>query len=70
MNYLRFVLYNIAGGVLWVMSMTLAGYFVGSIIPKITEYLDLVIAVVIVTSVLPSILLWVLRRRPTRRIGP
>lgn len=66
MNYLRFVLYNIAGGVLWVMSMTLAGYFVGSIIPKITEYLDLVIAVVIVTSVLPSILLWVLRRRPAQ----
>src|SRR5262249_15414892 len=29
MSYRRFVIYNIVGGVGWVMSMTLAGYFLG-----------------------------------------
>ena len=63
MNYFAFVSYNIAGGVLWVMSMTLTGYLVGSMIPNIAEYLQLVIAVVVLISVAPSIILWAWKRR-------
>ena len=63
MNYFAFVSYNIAGGVLWVVSMTLTGYFVGSMIPNIAEYLQLVIVVVVLVSVAPSIILWAWKRR-------
>ncbi len=31
MNYRQFALYNIAGGIGWVVSMTVAGYFLGQI---------------------------------------
>jgi membrane-associated protein len=63
MNYFAFVSYNIAGGVLWVMSMTLTGYFVGSMIPNVAEYLQLIIVVVVLVSVAPSIILWAWKRR-------
>ena len=65
MHYSKFVFYNVTGGTLWVLSMTLAGFLVGRIIPNVTEYLYLVIAFVVLVSQLPSIILWV-RRSPRR----
>jgi membrane-associated protein len=62
MNYVRFVLFNVTGGALWVVSMVVIGYSVGSIIPNVTQYLDLVIVTVILVSVAPSGLLWAWRR--------
>ena len=58
MNYGRFVTYNIAGGMLWVLSTCLLGYGLGKTIPNIDRYLHLVIAVVIFLSILPSIFEW------------
>ena len=55
MQYRRFVGYNIAGGVTWVLSMTSAGYFLGRVIPNIQEQLHTVIAIVIFLSLLPAI---------------
>ena len=66
MHYSRFVFYNMTGGTLWVLSMTLTGFFVGRIIPNVTEYLYLIIAFVVLVSQLPSIILWV-RRSPKSR---
>ncbi|MBP9825538.1 MAG: VTT domain-containing protein, partial [Thermoanaerobaculia bacterium] len=31
MNYRRFVIFNVFGGILWIVSMTLVGYFFGQI---------------------------------------
>jgi membrane-associated protein len=53
MRYRRFVFYNIAGGVGWVASMTWAGYLLGSVIPNISRYIHVVVAIVIVLSVIP-----------------
>jgi membrane-associated protein len=58
MKYARFVAYNIAGGVLWVLTTTLVGYVLGLTIPQIDNYLLLVIAVVVVLSLIPSLLEW------------
>jgi membrane-associated protein len=58
MNYRRFVTYNIAGGMLWVLSTCFLGYGLGKTIPNIDRYLHLVIAVVIFLSILPSIFEW------------
>lgn len=62
MNYRRFVTYNVVGGLLWVCSMVLLGYFLGSAIPRINEHIELVIAVVVFLSILPGII-EVLRNR-------
>jgi membrane-associated protein len=58
MKYLRFVAYNIAGGVLWVLTTTLLGYVLGSTIPGIDNYLLVVITVVVGLSLIPVILEW------------
>jgi membrane-associated protein len=53
MEYHRFLFYNVAGGVGWVLSMTWAGYLLGRAIPNISDYVHIVVVVVIVLSVIP-----------------
>jgi membrane-associated protein len=55
MEYRRFVLYNVAGGLGWVISMTSAGYLLGRAIPNIGSYVHLVVAVMVMLSVLPIV---------------
>jgi membrane-associated protein len=55
MTYRRFALFNIAGGIGWVASMTLTGYFLGRVIPGIEHNIEYVIAVVVFISILPLI---------------
>ncbi|BCW93203.1 MAG: membrane protein [Thermoanaerobaculum sp.] len=54
MTYGKFLLYNVVGGLLWVLSITLAGYFFGNI-PVVRRHFTLVIIGIIVVSVLPAI---------------
>jgi membrane-associated protein len=66
MDYRRFVSFNVFGGLLWVVSMTLTGYFLGQI-PGVREHIEIVIVVVIFLSILPGIIAfareWMRRRR-------
>lgn len=54
MHYPSFLTYNIAGGVLWAMGMTLLGYFLGTAIPDVDRYLLPIVLVIIVLSVVPG----------------
>ncbi|MEW6060623.1 MAG: VTT domain-containing protein [Bacteroidota bacterium] len=56
MTYAKFATYNIIGGVSWVLSMTLAGYFLGTAFPAIVEHLELVIVIIVFLSLLPGII--------------
>jgi len=56
MPYGRYFAYDVAGGLLWVGSMILGGYFLGLKIPNIGENIHYVIAVVIFLSLLPPII--------------
>jgi membrane-associated protein len=56
MQYRRFVAYNVCGGIFWVMTTTLAGYFLGMMIPNIQERIHVVIVIVIFLSLLPIII--------------
>ena len=55
MTYRRFAIFNIAGGIGWVASMTLTGYFLGRVIPGIEHNIEYVIVVVVFISILPLI---------------
>lgn len=68
MEYKKFVVYNILGGILWVMSTVLGGFFVGSLIPNIENYLHLVIAGVILLSFMPILLEVGKNRLPKKKI--
>jgi membrane-associated protein len=56
MPYGRYFTFDVAGGILWVGSMILGGYFLGSIIPNIGERIHYVIGAVIFLSLLPAII--------------
>ena len=58
MPYQRFAVYNVTGGIGWVLSMTLTGYFIGQTVPSIEENIHLLVAAVIFLSLLPGIIAW------------
>lgn len=62
MPYSTFVSYNAIGGVVWGAGVTLAGFFLGKLIPGIDRYLLPIILFIVIVSFLP-ILREFLRKR-------
>ena len=54
MTYARFLVYNVAGGILWVVSLVLTGYWFGSR-EFVKQHFSLVILAIIVLSLLPAV---------------
>ena len=63
MPYSRFLSFNVFGGLGWVLSMTLAGYFLGGV-PFIRGHFEMVVIGIVVVSVLPIALHYLQSRRP------
>jgi membrane-associated protein len=62
MPYARFASFNVVGGVGWVVSMTLAGFFLGGV-PLIRRNFEKVVIAIAVVSVLPVLIqFWKSRR--------
>ena len=55
MAYDRFLFYALAGAILWIGSLSYAGYFFGNL-PVVKENLSLVIIGIVVLSILPGII--------------
>ncbi|MGH7548018.1 MAG: VTT domain-containing protein, partial [Gemmatimonadales bacterium] len=68
MTYRKFVLYNVAGGLLWVWSMVLVGFLLGRTVPNLDRHIHLVIAIVVFLSVLPGIVEFYRARRRGRTL--
>jgi membrane-associated protein len=66
MTYRKFAVYNVLGGLAWVTSMTLTGFFLGQAVSNIEERIHLVVAVVVVLSLLPAIIAFLRARMPYR----
>jgi membrane-associated protein len=62
MTYVRFQAFNVSGALLWVGSLTIAGYLFGNL-PIIQNNLTLVIFAIIFISVLPAIIGYLKHRR-------
>ena len=56
MHYTTFLAYNIIGGALWAVGVSLVGFFLGNLIPNIDKYLVPIILGIIVLSLLPPII--------------
>lgn len=63
MNYGTFVFYNVFGGIFWVTSMSLLGYYLGAIIPDIDRYVLPIIAGIVILSVVPAVIATLRGRR-------
>lgn len=62
MEYRRYTVYNVVGGLGWIWGMLCTGYFLGRYIPNIDKHIELVIAVVVFLSLLPGFVGWLRAR--------
>jgi membrane-associated protein len=69
MNYRTFVTFNVVGGCLWAIGVTLLGYFLGQV-DVIEENLELAILMVVAISVMPIAREMWLSRKDRRRAAP
>jgi membrane-associated protein len=67
MPYLRYLAFCVAGALLWVVSLCLAGYWFGNL-PQVKENLTIVILAIVALSVSPGVFGW-LRSRSVQRQG-
>jgi membrane-associated protein len=61
MNYSRFLFFNLLGALAWVVSLTLAGYFLANL-PWVQKNLSLVIIGIVLVSLIPVAIGWVRQR--------
>ena len=66
MSYRHFIVYNVAGGALWVAVCVGAGYFFGNL-PFVKKNFSLVILAIIVISVMPALVEYLRHRAEARR---
>lgn len=69
MPYQTFFAYNLIGGAIWAVGMTLLGYFLGRVIPGVDQYLLPIVLVIIFVSILPSIIHYVKERAKKKKVG-
>lgn len=57
MHYPTFIQYNVIGGFIWVVGLTLLGYFLGTI-PFVKSNFEIMVFVIILFSLFPIVLEW------------
>lgn len=68
MPYGQFLPYSVIGGLLWICSMVLAGYFLGGVIEnalgiKLEDHIEKVVILVVALSLIPPIIEFIKHRR-------
>ncbi|MCA1579205.1 MAG: VTT domain-containing protein [Acidobacteria bacterium] len=72
MPYRKFVVFNVVGGFLWVFSMVLAGYYLGTLLREklginLDEHIEWVVIIVVLLSLTPPIYEYLKSRLEKRR---
>ncbi len=62
MKYSLFLMYNILGGALWTLSMSLFGYFLGKTVPNADKYVLPIVIGLVVVSMLPGVIKLIMSR--------
>jgi membrane-associated protein len=63
----RFLVWSAVGAVLWIVSLTLLGYFLGLAVPALGENIDYVTLAILAFGLLPLAYEWLKHRRQHRR---
>lgn len=66
MTYSHFIIYNVVGGIAWVMIFTLLGYFFGNV-PFVQQNFEFVVIAIVLISVLPMIYEYLAEKSRSRR---
>ena len=70
MNFKKFTILNIGGGILWVFSLVLTGYILGSQFPNLKDYLEYIIGGLILITIIPVIKLYLRERKKLAGMKP
>jgi len=54
MSYKKFLTYNVAGAILWIVSLTYAGYALGNV-PFVKKNFEIIVLAIIFISILPAV---------------
>jgi membrane-associated protein len=65
MSFIRFAVFSVSGGILWVVSLSLAGYYFGQM-PFVKDHFQYVVIAIVIISVLPAVIHALGRRREPR----
>ena len=55
MDYKKFLTYNIIGGTIWSVGLSLGGYYLGRSIPNVDKYILPIIVVIVAISLIPVV---------------
>jgi membrane-associated protein len=69
MTYVRFLLFSVAGNIMWVLLFVWLGFWFGKR-PFVKEHYSLVIVAIIIISVMPAVVEYARHRFATRRCEP
>jgi membrane-associated protein len=56
MEYKKFFIFNIIGGLMWAFSLPLIGYYLLAVFPQLENYINLIIILIIFVSLIPAAL--------------
>ena len=65
-NFGKFFIFNVVGAVLWITSMIMAGNLLGRAFPNLPDYLEIIVAGMILVSAIPVVITWWRARRKLR----
>ncbi|MBI3789796.1 MAG: VTT domain-containing protein [Gemmatimonadetes bacterium] len=63
MRYASFLAYNVVGGIGWVWSMLLAGYWLGQLVPGLDKHIEKLAIAIVLVSVMPMAWHWYRERQ-------
>jgi membrane-associated protein len=62
-DFVKFLIFNVLGASLWIITMVLAGHFLGRIFPGISEYLEIIVVGMILISAIPVLVTYFKNRK-------
>ena len=62
-DLLKFLIFNFLGATIWIVTMVLAGHFLGRVFPNISSYLELIVLGMILLSAVPVVVTWFKNRK-------
>lgn len=63
----KFLLFNIIGGTLWVVTLVMGGYIVGRVFPSSKDYLEYIILGIVVLTWIPVITTYIKERKRVKK---
>ncbi len=69
LEYKKFIWYNVTGGILWVFSMILSGFFLGQLIPGLEKNLELIVIGIVVASSIPVVRTYLKERSLAKKLS-